>query len=431
MRMPFLSNLTRLTMLVGTLMVLALPAQAEGINSGDTAWILTSTALVLFMTLPGLALFYGGLVQARNVLSVLMQCFALACLMSILWFVAGYSIAFGDGGGANAFWGGLDNMFLAQTKITDVNGTLPEALFVMFQMTFAIITPALIVGAYAERVKFSAVLIFSAAWLLLVYAPVCHWIWGGGFLSNYGDGVADFAGGLVVHATCGVAALCFAVMLGKRRSFPYELKPPHNPGMVMIGAAMLWVGWFGFNAGSAVAADASAARAMLVTHLSAATAAFVWMLIEWVSFKRPSLVGTVTGMVAGLATITPAAGSVGPMGAMIIGTLAALLCYSAVQFIRNKLQIDDSLDVFAVHGVGGILGTLMIPVLGSLGPLAPGGAPSFLTQFVGVISVAGYTLVISMALLFITKALVGLRVDEDDEIEGLDSTSHGESAYNY
>jgi len=409
---------------------LSLPAAAD---TGDTAWILTATALVLFMTLPGLALFYGGLVQSKNVLSVFMQCMAIACLMSILWLVGGYSIAFGDGGSGNAFWGGLDKMFLAGVTDESVNGTLPEGLFYAFQMTFAIITPALMVGAFVERVKFSAVLLFCAAWLFVVYAPVAHWVWGGGWLAE--RGVADFAGGLVVHATAGVSALVFAIVLGKRSHFPKDMRPPHNPGYVFLGAAMLWVGWFGFNAGSAVAADAVAARAMLVTHTSAATAAFVWMLIEWVTFKKPTLVGIATGSIAGLATITPAAGSVGPVGALIIGALAAILCYGAVSLIRNKLNIDDSLDVFAVHGVGGILGTLLIPLLAAVGPLAPGlgdtsvGA-QFSTQLIGVLSVSAWSIVATVIILFVVQALVGLRVSEADEVEGLDTTSHGETAYN-
>lgn len=409
---------------------LSLPAAAD---TGDTAWILTATALVLFMTLPGLALFYGGLVQSKNVLSVFMQCMAIACLMSILWLVGGYSIAFGDGGSGNAFWGGLDKMFLAGVTDESVNGTLPEGLFYAFQMTFAIITPALMVGAFVERVKFSAVLLFCAAWLFVVYAPVAHWVWGGGWLAE--RGVADFAGGLVVHATAGVSALVFAIVLGKRSHFPKDMRPPHNPGYVFLGAAMLWVGWFGFNAGSAVAADAVAARAMLVTHTSAATAAFVWMLIEWVTFKKPTLVGIATGSIAGLATITPAAGSVGPVGALIIGALAAILCYGAVSLIRNKLNIDDSLDVFAVHGVGGILGTLLIPFLAAVGPLAPGlgdtsvGA-QFSTQLIGVLSVSAWSIVATVIILFVVQALVGLRVSEADEVEGLDTTSHGETAYN-
>ncbi len=410
--------------------LVAMPAFAQ-VDSGDTAWILTATALVLFMTLPGLALFYGGLVQSKNVLSVLMQCFAVACLMSVLWLALGYSIAFG---GEGPLWGGLGKAFLNGVSDTSVSGTLPEGLFFAFQMTFAIITPALMIGAFVERVKFSAVLIFCAVWLVLVYAPVAHWVWGGGWLAA--RGVTDFAGGIVVHATAGVSALVFAIMLGKRGHFPRELRPPHNPGYVMLGAAMLWVGWFGFNAGSAVAADASAARAMLVTHTSAATAALVWMMIEWMSFKKPTLVGIATGTIAGLATITPAAGSVGPVGALIIGALAAVVCYGAVVLIRTKLEIDDSLDVFAVHGVGGILGTLLIPFLASVGPMAPGlgetsiGA-AFGVQLTGVLAVSAYSIVVSAIILVLLKAIIGLRVTETQEEEGLDTGSHGESAYHF
>jgi Amt family ammonium transporter len=409
-------------------MVTASPAFAAT-DSGDTAWILTATALVLFMTLPGLALFYGGLVQAKNVLSVFMQCMAVACLMSILWLAVGYSIAFGE---ANAYWGGLGKAFLNGVTDASQSGTLPEGLFFAFQMTFAVITPALIIGAFVERVKFSAVLIFCAVWVLVVYAPVAHWVWGGGWLAQMG--VADFAGGIVVHATAGVSALVFALMLGKRSHFPKDVRPPHNPGYVFLGAAMLWVGWFGFNAGSAVAADASAARALIVTHTSAATAAFVWMLIEWVSFRKPTLVGIATGTIAGLATITPAAGSVGPVGALIIGTLAAIICYGAVNLIRNKLQIDDSLDVFAVHGVGGILGTLLIPFLASIGPMAPGlGETSIGAQFhaqaIGVVSVSAWSIIASVVILFALQATIGLRVSEEEEEEGLDTSSHGETAY--
>lgn len=415
---------------LATGLLLASPAFAQ-VDSGDTAWILTATALVLFMTLPGLALFYGGLVQSKNVLSVLMQCFAVACLMSVLWLAVGYSIAFG---GEGPYWGGLGKSFLNGVTDSSLSGTLPEGLFFAFQMTFAIITPALMIGAFVERVKFSAVLIFCAIWLVLVYAPVAHWVWGGGWLAT--RGVTDFAGGIVVHATAGVSALVFAIMLGKRGHFPRELRPPHNPGYVMLGAAMLWVGWFGFNAGSAVAADASAARAMLVTHTSAATAALVWMMIEWVSFKKPTLVGIATGTIAGLATITPAAGSVGPVAALIIGAAAAVICYGAVVLIRTKLKIDDSLDVFAVHGVGGILGTLLIPFLASVGPMAPGlgetsvGA-AFGAQLTGVLAVSAYSIIVTVIVLMVLKVTIGLRVSEEQEEEGLDTASHGESAYHF
>jgi Amt family ammonium transporter len=421
----------------------AAPAAFAETNSGDTAWVLTATALVLMMTLPALALFYGGLVQSKNVLSVLSQCVVIACLMSVLWVVAGYSIAFGDGGSGNAFWGGLDKVFLNGVTSTSETGTLPETVFIMFQMTFAIITPALIVGAYPERTTFASVLIFSALWMLLVYAPVAHWVWGGGWLMSYemvgGNGqiagpVRDFAGGLVVHATAGSSALVFAILVGKRKHFPHEMRPPHSPVLVMIGAALLWVGWYGFNAGSAVSAGSLAGNAMLVTHLSASTAALVWMAIEWIKFKRPGLVGTVTGMVAGLATITPAAGSVGPIGAIIIGAIAAIVCYYAVALIRTRLGIDDSLDVFAVHGVGGVLGTLILPVLATAGPLAPGlgevtmGQQAWV-QILGVVAVIGWSVVMTFIIVKAMGFVTNLRVKPEAEIEGLDMAAHGERAY--
>lgn len=415
--------------------VFANPAFAD---TGDTAWMLTATALVLFMTLPGLALFYGGLVQGKNVLSVLMQCLALACLMSLVWVAVGYSIAFGDGNGAadgnGALWGGLSNAFLGNLTTGSLEGTIPESVFVMFQMTFAIITPALIVGAYVERVNFAAVLLFSALWLVLVYAPVCHWVWGGGWLAD--RGVADFAGGLVVHATAGISSLVFVMILGKRTGFPTEMRPPHNPAFVMLGASMLWVGWFGFNAGSALGANAGAGQAMLVTHLSAATASLVWMAVEWIKFGKPTLIGTATGTIAGLATITPAAGSVGPLAAILIGTLAALICYFAVTLIRTKLKIDDSLDVFAVHGVGGILGTLLIPFLAGLGPMAPGLGEvtigsQLVVQLTGVIAVCVWSAVVSILILFGVKLITPLRVSANDEEIGLDTACHGESAYGH
>ena len=415
--------------------VIAAPAFAD---TGDTAWMLTSTALVLFMTLPGLALFYGGLVQGKNVLSVLMQCLVLACLMSLVWVAIGYSIAFGDGNGAaegaGALWGGVSNAFLGGLTTDAMSGTIPVSVFVMFQMTFAIITPALIVGAYVERVNFAAVLLFSVLWLVLVYAPVCHWVWGGGWLAD--QGVADFAGGLVVHATAGISSLVFVLMMGRRTGFPEEMRPPHNPAFVMLGACMLWVGWFGFNAGSAVGANAGAGQAMLVTHLSAATASLVWMAIEWIKFGKPTLVGTATGTIAGLATITPAAGSVGPLAAIIIGTLAAIACYYAVTLIRTKLKIDDSLDVFAVHGVGGILGTLLIPFLAGVGPMAPGlGETSigaqFTVQLTGVVAVCAWSAVASAIILFLVKLVTSLRVSAEAEETGLDTATHGESAYGH
>ena len=413
------------------------PAQVveeeAGLDSGNTAWMLTATALVLFMTLPGLALFYGGLVQSKNVLSVLMQCFAIACLASMVWFAVGYSLSLTSGSGYN--WiGGTEAFFLQHLTADSLNGDHPETVWIMFQMTFAIITPALIVGAFVERIKFSAVLLFSALWLIVVYCPVCYWVWGGGWLAE--KGVIDFAGGIVVHATAGASALTLAAMLGRRQGFPRSLKPPHNPGMVMTGAAMLWVGWFGFNAGSAAAADTSAGMAMLVTHLSAATASLVWMLVEWRSTGKPGLVGIVTGMVAGLATITPASGSVGPLGAIIIGASAGIICYYTCGFIKEKLGIDDSLDVAAVHGVGGILGTLMVSYLGWKGELGGLGinADSWTDQLVvqaqGCLAAIALSVVATYIIVKVISALTsGIRVSEEDETKGLDQASHGENGY--
>ena len=387
----------------------------------DTAWIIVATALVLLMTLPGLALFYGGLVRSRNVLSVFMHCYAIACLMSVLWLVAGYSIAFGPG--TSGIWGGLDKMFLNGVTAESPSGTLPEILFFAFQMTFAIITPALIVGAYVERVSFGFVLLFSSLWMLLCYAPVVHWVWGGGFLADGGifgeTGLKDFAGGVVVHETAGIAALILAVMLGPRRD---ATKPPHNPGYVMIGAALLWVGWFGFNGGSQLAADGGAAMALTVTHISAATASLTWALWERIRYGKASLVGIVTGTIAGLASITPASGFVGPVEALIIGGVAGILCQEAVRVVRNVLSIDDTLDVFAVHGVGGIFGTLMIAIFG---------AGSFAAQAGSLVIVGVYSVVATIVIALICKALVGLRVSEDVEREGLDLAVHGESAYDH
>ena len=409
-------------------------ADDAGLNGANTAWILTSTALVLFMTLPGLALFYAGLVQAKNVLSVMMQCFAICCLASLLWLVGVYSLAFGDGGAANAIVGGFDKVFMAGIGWDALSGDIPEPVFFMFQMTFAIITPALIVGAYPERVKFSAVLVFSGLWLCMVYAPVAHWVWGGGWLAGWG--VLDFAGGLVVHATAGTSALVFARALGPRTGFPQSLHPPHSPGLVMIGAAMLWVGWFGFNAGSALAADSNAGMAMMVTHISAASASLTWMVLEWVKFGKPSLVGMVTGMVAGLATITPASGFVGPVGGFALGLAGGLACYKAVEWVKHRLKIDDSLDVCAVHGVGGILGTLLAAVfatsvMGGIG-LAEGRGvfQQFGVQLVGAIATVAWSAVASMIIVKVTAAVCGgLRVTADEETEGLDYASHGESGY--
>ena len=388
-------------------------------NAADTAWIMTATALVLLMTLPGLALFYGGLARARNVLSVFMHCYAIACLMSVLWFLLGYSIAFGPG--ESGFWGGLGKMGLNGVDADSLSGTLPEILFFAFQMTFAIITPALIVGAYVERINFAFMLMFSALWVLLCYAPVVHWVWGGGMLADGGifgeTGVRDFAGGIVVHETAGLAALVLAVMLGARKD---QTKPPHNPGIVMIGAALLWVGWFGFNGGSQLAADGGAAMAITVTHISAATASLTWALWERIKFGKASLVGIVTGTIAGLASITPASGFVGPWAALLIGAVAGILCQEAVVLIRNKIKIDDTLDVFAVHGVGGIFGTIMIAALG---------AGSWAAQLGSLVIVGVFTVVVTFVIALVCKALVPMRVDAETESNGLDLTVHGERAY--
>ena len=396
----------------------------------DTSWILTSTALVLLMTLPGLALFYGGLVRSSNILSVIIQCFAIACLASIVWLVAGYSIAFS---GEGAYIGDLAKMFLRGVGTDTEAGNLPENVFFMFQMTFAIITPVLIVGAYVERIKFSAVLWISGLWLLLVYAPVTHWVWGGGWLAKMG--IQDFAGGLVVHLNCGIAALVVAKMLGARKSFPNDVKPPHSPALVFAGAAMLWVGWFGFNGGSALAADGAAGMAITVTHISAATATLTWMTIEWMSHGKPTLVGAATGAIAGLATITPASGFVGPIGALIIGVLAGVICYKMCGIIKNQWKIDDALDVMAVHGVGGVLGILLTAPLGAaafggLGLSEQTIGNQFITQLIGVIAVALWCLVITWIITLVIKKTIGLRVTDDEETEGLDTSIHGEKGYN-
>ncbi|NNK79034.1 MAG: ammonium transporter [Litoreibacter sp.] len=388
-------------------------------NGADTAWIIVATALVLFMTLPGLALFYGGLVRARNVLSVFMQCFSIACLMSILWLVAGYSIAFGDG---NAYWGGLGKSFLNGIDSETLSGTIPEVLFFAFQMTFAIITPALIVGAYVERIGYGFVLLFSSLWMLICYAPVAHWIWGGGLLAGaewslFSEGVNDFAGGIVVHQTAGLAALVVAVFLGARSD---KSKPPHNPGMVMIGAAMLWVGWFGFNGGSQLAADGGAAMALTVTHISAAMASLTWALWERIRYGKSSLVGMVTGTIAGLASITPASGSVGPVEAMIIGAVAGVMCQEMCSVVKNALKIDDTLDVFAVHGVGGMFGIIMLAVFGHAGWTA---------QLGGLLVVGVWTIVVTVIIVLVAKTIFPIRVSQEDETTGLDLTSHGERGY--
>ncbi|SEH85171.1 ammonium transporter [Bathymodiolus azoricus thioautotrophic gill symbiont] len=410
---------------------------AEGVNSLDganTAWILTSTALVLLMSLPGLALFYGGLVRSKNILSVLMQCFAIAGIVSVLWLVVGYSIAFSDG---NAYFGSLSKFMLSGVLEDSLSGDIPESLFVLFQMTFAIITPALIIGGFAERMKFSAVLLFSAFWLIVVYAPITHWVWGGGWLQEMG--LLDFAGGTVVHVTAGVGALVAAMVVGPRKGFGKTPMPPHNMTMVITGAGMLWVGWFGFNGGSALAANGDAAMAMLVTHISAATAAMVWMFYEWIKFGKPTALGTVTGMVAGLGTITPASGFVGPAGALVIGIVAGLVCFNAVIIIKQKFKIDDSLDVFPVHGVGGILGTLMAGVFASseLGLFSGQGLAEGTTiasqvgvQFIGVVVTFAYTAIATYIILKVVEMMVGLRVSPEEEQQGLDISAHEEIGYN-
>ena len=414
-------------LICGTGVAIAMPSVAlaqDSINSGDTAWILTATALVLFMSLPGLALFYGGLVRAKNYLSVLMKIYAIAALASIVWVVAGYSIAFGTG---NAWWGGLDNLFLKSLGRDAVSGTIPESVFLAFQMTFAVITPGLIVGAFVERVKFFPVLIFTALWLLFVYAPVTHWIWGGGWLAE--KGVVDFAGGLVVHATAGISALVYVFMLGKRKGFPTDISVPHRPAIVMIGASMLWVGWFGFNGGSQLAADGGAGMALLVTHIAASMATLVWIAFESIGGRKPSLVGAATGTIAGLATVTPAAGVLGPGGAILMGLAGGIVCYLAVNLIRVKLKIDDSLDVFAVHGVGGMLGILLLPFL-SAPALGGTGDGNFIVQLTGTAAVVVWSALVSVIILAVLKATLGLRVSEEQEYEGLDTSLHGESAYN-
>lgn len=411
-------------------------ASAEGLDTGDTAWMLTSTALVLFMTLPGLALFYAGLVRSKNAVSVLMQCFTIACLVSIVWVVYGYSLVFkGDG----LFIGDLSAAFLSGVGRDTLAGTIPESVFVIFQMTFAIITPALVVGAFAERMKFSVMCLFTLLWLTIVYLPAAHMVWGGGLLANLG--VIDFAGGLVVHLTCGAGALVAALVLGTRKGFPNTPMPPHNRNMVMMGAAMLWVGWFGFNAGSAVAANEDAGMAMLVTHISAAVAAFTWMGLEWIKQGKPTIVGITTGMVAGLATITPASGTVGPEGALLIGLLAGAVCYFCTLAMKGVFGVDDSLDVFPVHGVGGMLGIIMLSFVGLesgfLGSGSSGlsdqsgGSPmaQLLIQLKGIGIIFAWTAVATWLILKLISLVTDLRVSEDSEDQGLDVTEHEERSY--
>jgi len=430
-------NITKFFFSAATLLFVALHSDGayadSNLSNANTAWILTSTALVLFMTLPGLAFFYGGLVRSKNVLSVLMQCFSLACLVSVMWVAFLYSLAFGDGGSMNSYIGGLDNSFLAGLSISSMSGDIPESVFVMFQLTFAIITPALIVGGFAERMKFSSMFLFSLIWMVLVYAPICHMVWGGGFLGEMG--VMDFAGGTVVHINAGVAALILAIYLGNRNGFQSVPMPPHNLSMTVAGASMLWVGWFGFNAGSALAADQSAGMAMLVTHIGAASGSLAWMFREWVKVGKPSVLGIVTGMVAGLGTITPASGFVGPMGALAIGILAGLICYEATQYIKNKLKIDDSLDVFPVHGVGGILGTLLTAVFassqfGGLG-LENSISDQFMIQLFGVVFTIIWCGIFTIVAIKIAELFTGnIRVSSENEETGIDISDHGESSYN-
>ena len=425
----------KLRILLAALCLLPCAAFAsDAINTGDTAWVLTSTALVLFMTLPGLALFYGGLVRAKNVLSILMQCFAITCIISVLWIIGLYSLTFAEG---SPFIGGFGKFFMAGVTRDAVTGTIPETVFSMFQLTFAVITPALIVGAFAERMKFSAILIFSVLWSLMVYAPVCHWVWAtDGWLFKLG--LLDFAGGTVVHITAGTAALVAALMLGRRQGFPQTPMMPHNLTMTVTGAGMLWVGWFGFNGGSALAASGNAGMAMLVTHVSAAAGAIIWSVMEWVKYGKPSVLGIVTGMVAGLGTITPASGYVGPGGALLIGAIAGFVCFNATHILKRKLNVDDSLDVFPVHGVGGIIGTLMAGFFASsaLGVFSGVGytegktmASQLGVQTLGVVTTFAYTAVVTGFLLKLVEKMVGLRVSAEQESSGLDTAEHNERGY--
>ena len=431
-------NARLLAVVLPALLLTAAPlagaAEPPKLDAANTAWMITASVLVLFMTLPGLALFYAGLVRAKNVLSVLMQCFAITCVVTLAWVVVGYSIAFGDGGSANAWFGGFGKSFLSGIEVKTLKGSIPETVFAMFQLTFAIITPALVIGAYAERVRFGGMLLFSLLWLLVVYCPIAHWVWGDGWLQK--RGVMDFAGGLVVHLNAGTAALVCALVLGKRKGFPDTAMPPHNLAMAVTGACMLWVGWFGFNAGSALAADGSAGMAMLVTHIGAATGSLAWLLCERLRYGKPSVLGIVTGMVAGLGTITPASGFVGPLGAIAIGGAAGVICFFATSHMKRVLGVDDSLDVFPVHGVGGILGTLLTGVfvaaaLGGVGyPDKVTMGEQVLVQFYGVLAVGAWSGIATWILLKLTDALAGLRVTGDEETEGLDTVLHNEKGYN-
>jgi Amt family ammonium transporter len=402
-------------------------------DTGDTAWIIAATALVLFMTLPGLALFYAGLVRAKNVLSILIQCFAITGVVSLLWLAVGYSLTFSDGGAVQGFIGSLDKAFLIGVSRDALSGTIPETLFFMFQMTFAIITPALVIGGFAERMRFSAVLGFSVLWVLFVYVPLAHWVWGGGWLAKLG--VMDFAGGIVVHVSAGVSALVCALVLGRRRGFPHTAMTPHSLPLTVAGAGMLWVGWFGFNAGSALAANGSAGMAMLTTHMGASAGALAWMFVEWKKYGKPSMLGVVTGMVAGLGTITPASGFVGPLGAVCIGLVAGTVCFFATQLLKRKLEIDDSLDVSPVHGVGGVIGTLMTSVfaavwLGGVGfTVQKSVGAQLAVQALGVVAAAAWCALVTWGILKLLDVVFRLRVSEEKETEGLDLAEHGERGY--
>ena len=427
-------KLVHLLWVGGLALAPSLAMAEEALDSGDTAWMLTATALVLFMTVPGLALFYAGMVRSKNVLSVLMQCFAITALMSILWTFWGYSLAFENGGGANAFIGGLDKMFLAGVTVDSLSGTIPETVFITFQMTFAVITPALIVGAFAERMKFSTMLVFMGIWLTVVYAPICHWVWGGGWLGDWG--ILDFAGGTVVHINAGIAGLVAAIMLGKRKGFPTTAMPPNNLGYTIMGASILWVGWFGFNAGSELAADGVAGMAMAVTQIATAAAALGWMFSEWISHGKPSVLGIASGAVAGLVAITPASGSVGPMGAVAIGAASGVGCFFAATTLKRAFGYDDSLDVFGIHAVGGTIGAILTGVFAAtaLGGSGFGGgnesiSAQVVAQCVGVAATIIYSGVMSFVILKILDVVMGLRVDEDQEVEGLDLALHDERGY--
>ena len=429
-----MNHINKKNTLLSILLLLPALANADDLNGANTSWILTSTALVLFMTIPGLSLFYAGLVRSKNVLSVLMQCFAITCVASIVWMVFGYSMSFTTHDSLNQWVGGFDNLFLSQVSRDSMLGDIPESVFVMFQMTFAIITPALVIGGFAERMKFSAMLWFTVLWMIVVYFPVCHWVWGGGWLAD--RGTLDFAGGIVVHITAGIGALVAAIVLGKRNGFPTTPLPPHNMTMTVTGAGMLWVGWFGFNGGSALAANGDAGMAILVTHISAAIASLTWMVIEWIKYGKPSVLGIVTGMVAGLGSITPASGYVGPMGAIVIGITAGIVCFGATNFMKRTLHIDDSLDVFPVHGVGGVIGTLLagIFVAAQFGGAGLAEGVSITSQLgiqlTAVIAVIVWTAIASYIVLKVIDIICGLRVTDEQERNGLDITQHEEKGYN-